>query len=276
VIETELRPRGPYSLRLSTMLATDASRRVEDGVLTARLPAGLARAWQRPEGTICVRAENEAALEQLRWCLALDDDHTEFLLRFRTDPLIGEATKQLRGLRPLRVPTVAQALLRAVAGQLIAASEARRIEHRVVRASTERRDGLHVPPSAADLGRWAPAQLHRYGLGTRRATALIRLCRTIDLEKLKSVPSANVSTRLQREPGLGPWSVGVVALEGLGRYDRGLARDLGLVKLLSAREGRWVEPEETDAMLDPYEEWAGLASVYMLKGFARGMVPLAA
>ena len=29
-------------------------------------------------------------------------------------------------------------------------------------------------------------------------------------------------------------------------------------------------------MLDPYEEWAGLASVYLLKGFSRGMVPLAA
>jgi 3-methyladenine DNA glycosylase/8-oxoguanine DNA glycosylase len=276
VIETELRARGPYSLRLSALLATDASRRLEDGVLTAELPEGRAVAWQRPDGAICVRAENERALEQLRWCLALDDDHTEFLLRFRTDPLIGEATRQLRGLRPIRTPTVAQALLRAVAGQLIAASEARRIERRVVRASTEARDGLHVPPSAADLGRWSPAQLHRYGLGTRRATALVRLCRTIDLEKLKRVPSDGVSVRLQREPGLGPWSVGVVALEGLGRYDKGLVRDLGLVKLLSAREGRWVEAEETDALLDPYEEWAGLASVYLLKGFSRGMVPLAA
>jgi 3-methyladenine DNA glycosylase/8-oxoguanine DNA glycosylase len=276
VIETELRPRGPYSLRLSALLASDASRRLEEGVLTAELPEGRAVAWQRPDGAICVRAENEPALERLRWCLALDDDHTEFLLRFRADPLIGEATRQLRGLRPVRTPTVAQALLRAVAGQLIAASEARRIERRVVRASTAVRNGLHVPPSAGDLGRWSPAQLHRYGLGTRRATALVRLCRTVDLEKLKRVPSDGVSTRLQREPGLGPWSVGVVALEGLGRYDKGLVRDLGLVKLLSAREGRWVEAEETDSLLDPYEEWAGLASVYLLKGFSRGMVPLAA
>jgi 3-methyladenine DNA glycosylase/8-oxoguanine DNA glycosylase len=276
VIETELRPRGPYSLRLSALLASDASRRFAEGVLTAELPEGRAVAWQRPDGAIRVRAESEAAVDRLRWCLALDDDHTEFLLRFRADPLLGEAIRQLRGLRPIRVPTVAQALLRAVAGQLIAASEARRIEQRVVRASTPKRDGLHVPPTAADLGRWAPAQLQRHGLGPRRATALVRLCRTIDLERLKHAPSEGVSTRLQRERGLGPWSVGVVALEGLGRYDKGLARDLGLVKLLSAREGRWVEAEETDALLEPYAEWAGLASVYLLKGYARGMVPLAA
>ena len=90
------------------------------------------------------------------------------------------------------------------------------------------------------------------------------------------MPSDGVATRLLREPGLGPWSVGVVSLEGLGRYDRGLARDLGLVKLLSALRGRWVEAEETDELLRPYGEWAGLASVYLLKGFSRGLVPLPA
>ncbi|HVV59829.1 MAG TPA: hypothetical protein VHC45_15820, partial [Gaiellaceae bacterium] len=72
----------------------------------------------------------------------------------------------------------------------------------------------------------------------------------------------------------GPWSVGVVCLEGLGRYERGLARDLGLVKLLSALKGRWVEAEETDELLAPYGEWAGLASVYLLAGYAAGLVPL--
>jgi len=276
LIEASLRPRGPYSLRLSTLHASDASRRVVDGVLTARLPEGRAAAWQRADGTVCIRAESEAAVERLRWCLALDDDHGEFLRRFRDDPLLGEATRRLRGLRPVRVPTVAQALLRAVAGQLIAASEARRIERRVVRAATAAADGLHAPPTAADLGRFAPAQLHRHGLGARRATALVRLCRTVDLERLKQADSAAVATRLGREPGLGPWSVGVVALEGLGRYDRGLARDLGLVKLLSALRGRRVEAEETDELLHPYGEWAGLASVYLLKANHSGIVPLAA
>jgi 3-methyladenine DNA glycosylase/8-oxoguanine DNA glycosylase len=279
LIEAVLRPRGPYSLRLSTLTASDACRRVEDGVLTARLPEGVASAWQRAEGTVCIRAESEAAVERMRWCLALDDDHSAFLERFRDDPLLREPIRRLHGLRPVRVPTVAQALLRALAGQLIAAAEARRIERRIVAAATaaETATGrLHAPPTAADFARFSPAQLCRHGLGSRRGSALVRLCRSIDLEKLKRAPAGAAAARLGRERGLGPWSVGVVALEGLGSYEHGLARDLGLVKLLASLRGRRVEAEETDELLEPYAEWAGLASVYLLRGFHRGLVPLAA
>ncbi|MBA2476044.1 MAG: hypothetical protein H0V40_08860, partial [Actinobacteria bacterium] len=31
---------------------------------------------------------------------------------------------------------------------------------------------------------------------------------------------------------------------------------------------------ETAELLEPYAEWAGLASVFLLKGFGRGLVPL--
>ena len=79
--------------------------------------------------------------------------------------------------------------------------------------------------------------------------------------------------RLERERGVGPWTVGVVALQGLGRYDAGLADDLGLVKLLASLRGRWPEPGETAELLELYGEWQGLASVYLLQGFKRGLVP---
>jgi 3-methyladenine DNA glycosylase/8-oxoguanine DNA glycosylase len=79
--------------------------------------------------------------------------------------------------------------------------------------------------------------------------------------------------RLRRERGVGPWSVGTIALQGLGRYDVGLVADLGLVKLLASLRGRWPEPAETAELLAPYGEWQGLASVFLLAGFARGLVP---
>jgi 3-methyladenine DNA glycosylase/8-oxoguanine DNA glycosylase len=65
----------------------------------------------------------------------------------------------------------------------------------------------------------------------------------------------------------------VIALQGLGRYDAGLVGDLGLVKLQAALEGRWPDAAETATLLEPYGEWQGLASVFLLRGFERGWVP---
>lgn len=278
VIRAELRPKGPYSLRLSGRHASDATRVVGDGTYRATVRVGQrlerVHALQRPEGTIVVAAESDAGVDHVRFALGLDDDHSEFLERFAGDPLLGESVRQLRGLRPMRTGTVAQALLRAVAGQLIQASRARQIERTIVRATTPELGGLHAPPTCADLARRSPAELGRLGLGARRAAALIRLCRTLELERLKTVPTAKVVSRLTRERGLGPWSVGVVCVEGLGRYEFGLYRDLGLAKLASALWGRWVEPEESDELLAPYGEWSGLACVYLLTGYARGLIPL--
>ena len=277
-VRAELRPQGPYSLRVSGRHASDATRVVADGIYRATVRVDdrleLVQATQRADGTIVVVAESDAGVDHVRFALALDADHSEFLHRFADDPLLGETLRRVRGLRPMRTGTVAQALLRAVAGQLIQASRARQIERTIIRAATPEHAGLHAPPTSADLARFSPAQLGRLGLGARRAACLIRLCRSFDLERLKQQPSAAVAARLGRERGLGPWSVGVICIEGLGRYEHGLARDLGLAKLASALWGRWAEPEEADVLLEPYGEWAGLASVYLLTGFNRGFIPL--
>ena len=277
-VRAELRPKGPYSLRVSGRGASDATRVVVDGTYraTIRVDERLERvqALQRADGTVVVAADSDAGVDHVRFVLGLDDDHSEFVRRFAADPLLGETLRHVRGLRPVRTATVAQALLRAVAGQLILASRARQIERTVIRRATPELDGLHAAPTCDDLARFSPAQLGALGLGARRASALVRLCRSLDLETLKSKPTEAVALRLERERGLGPWSVGVICLEGLGRYERGLARDLGLVKLASALWGRYVEADETDELLVPYSEWAGLASVYLLAGFGRGLVPL--
>ena len=274
MVAADLRPRGPYSLALSARGASDATRTFRDGTLTAMLPAGRGVAWQRPDGVVSLRATGEEALDQLRFCLGVDDDHTPFVLRFRRDPTIGPTVRHLRGLRPIRLATVAQALLRALCGQLILASEARAMERKIIRAATTRQDGLNTPPTTADLARFSPAELRRLGLHARRGATLARLTRAVELERLKEQPTAAVADRLQRERGLGPWSVGVVCLEGLGRFERGLQGDLGLVKLLGEMRGRRVEGWETAELLEPYGEWAGLASVYLLAGYAGGLVPV--
>jgi 3-methyladenine DNA glycosylase/8-oxoguanine DNA glycosylase len=275
MVVADVRPRGPYSLGLSARLAGDATRTFRDAIFDAELTSGRAVAWQRPDGTLHVRATGEEAFEEMRFCLGIDDDHTAFVLRFQRDPFIGRAVRMLRGMRPLRTATVAHALLRALCGQLILASEARATERRIVEAATERRTGWrHAPPTAGDLTSLSPAKLRALGLHARRGATLVRLC-AWEPERLKEQPTAAVADRLERERGIGPWSVGVVCLEGLGRFERGLEGDLGLVKLLGAMRGRRVEGWETAELLEPYGEWAGLASVYMLTGWARGLLPVA-
>jgi 3-methyladenine DNA glycosylase/8-oxoguanine DNA glycosylase len=280
MLELAVSPRGPYSLRLSAGRSSDSTRRCREDRMVAvfRVEGSVewAGARQRPDGRMELEAMSEASLERLRFMLGLDEDHTPFLRRFSDDPLLRSPIRFLRGLRPVRVGTVTHALLRAVCGQLIQASHARAIERKVVRALGEEAWGLHAPLTPAELGRPAPAELQRLGLSARKAATLVRLCRTVDVERLRRLDTPAVATRLERERGLGPWSVGVVFLEGLGRYDRGLVGDLGLIKLCSALYGRWADAADTEELLAPYGEWAGLASVYLLGGFARGLLPIPA
>jgi 3-methyladenine DNA glycosylase/8-oxoguanine DNA glycosylase len=258
VVEELVTPTGPYRLRLMA----------RSGLWRGRLTGGrIATAWQRPDGRLVVRAPDEPSLATARFMLALDDDTAPFHERFARDPLIGASARALVGYRPLRRATVTHAVVRAMCGQLVEARRALALERAVARAC-----GEEVVTQAA-LRRLSPVDLRSLGLAQPRATTLHRLTASIDLEGLRAHPTPAVSSRLQRERGVGPWSVGVIALEGLGRYDRGLVGDLSLVKLYAALTGRWVEGPETAALLAPYEEWQGLAGEVLLLGWARGLVP---
>jgi 3-methyladenine DNA glycosylase/8-oxoguanine DNA glycosylase len=275
-LETTIFPRPPYSLALSARMKSDATRFLRDGVLTMVFEAegAPARAFvrQRADGSLAVRIEGsatQAALEKLRFVLAADDDHTEFLRRFERDPIVGRATRELKGLRPLRTATVTHALLKTVCEQLIQAKAARRLENRLVRLAASEHEGLRLPPTRRTFEPFTRAELARYGLVARKASALLRLTHDLDPERLHGVSTAAAAARIERERGLGPWSAGMICLYGLGRFERGLVGDLGLIKLCKVLRGRPADADDTRELLEPYGEWAGLASVYLLASFPK-------
>jgi DNA-3-methyladenine glycosylase II len=269
-VEIALRPRGPYSLADSAG-RPDPTRRYRGGVLDMALPtpAGPARVrvWQRRDGELAARiaaADTGAALDALRFALAVDVDHAPFLQVAASDRLLRDVVRRRPGRRPARLGTVAHALVRAVCGQLITAREAMRIEWRLI-ASVCAADGdLRRPPAAAEIARLSAAHAERAGLSPRRAAALVRVGRTLDLERLRTVPAQAAVDRLCAEPGLGPWSAGVIAGQGLGSYAHGPVGDLGLIKLCSALLGRRALADDTAELLCRYGEWAGLAGAHLL------------
>ncbi|MDQ3871590.1 MAG: hypothetical protein M3301_08260 [Chloroflexota bacterium] len=139
------------------------------------------------------------------------------------------------------------ALLEAICGQLIQAKAARLREARLLRLAGEPYAGLRLPPTRATFARFSPAELERHGLVRRKANALTRLSRERDPELFRGFGSQQVAARLVRERGLGPWSAAMVALHGLGRYDLGLVRDLGLIKICLQLRGRRAFPRQRAA-----------------------------
>jgi len=258
MLEDVVTPRGPYRLQLMCRSGAWAGPLVDGSTATAR---------QRPDGRVVISAGTADGLDQARFMLALADDTSGFHDRFDRDPLLGPASRALRGYRPLRLATVTHAALRAMCGQLIEARRAVAIERSILRQ-------LGTAVATRDrLVTLNPAELRRHGLAASRASALVRLVRSLDLERLREHDTDVVLRRLRRERGIGPWSVGVIAIEGLGRYDHGLVGDLGLVKLLASLRGRRVDAAETAALLAPYEEWQGLAGQLLMLGWSKGLIP---
>jgi len=272
VIVTRLRPAPPYDLRLSAGGSAGGTRRWQGSVLVMALhtPAGPARAAvrQRADGEIeaVVRGPDAAsAVDALRFALAIGDDHAPFLRRARRDPRMAPVSVRRAGYRPARRGTVAQSVITAACGQLVTGREAARMEREIVAmASTRADDGLVQPPTSADMAALQPARAVASGLAARRAGAMTRVARSIDLERLREVPTDRMTARITREPWLGPWSAGVIGTYGMGRFDAPVVGDLGLMRILAAETGRWPDADETRALVDRYEEWSGLASAYLL------------
>lgn len=292
-VRIEVRPRWPF--RLSRRTGLDGVAQVRGGVLHRLLHLGqeavsIRVAQLGPDrvlfGARAPRREvAEWGLERMRLALGVDQDLSEFYERFRFDPLIGRSVRANPGLRVSARPDPFEALTWAICEQLIeyerAALIERRLTHRLGRRCPQ--TGLRDSPDAAVLALQAPALLASMDLSPGRSMTLIRAAREVASGRVDLLAADHERgwRRLRRIPGIGSWTLQMLALTGQGRLDQLPAGDLAYIKLV----GRLLNDDprsrssedEVNEFFARFAPWAGLAGLHALRsGGSGGALRLAA
>ena len=236
------------------------------------------------------RTEEAAAegIARMRFATGVDDDLRPFYDEFKDDPLIGRAVRAFPRLRVRRRPVPWEALFAAITEQLIEFERAVSIQRRMIAAFGVRcpETGLRDGPEPAAIAGVAPARLVSFDLAPKRAIALRRAAAEVaagraDLERAMGAPAGSglaeaAARRLLRIPEIGPWTVEMTALHGLGRHDVIAAGDLGYIKmvgtLLTGHPKARAEVAEVRELFAPYGAWKGLAGEYLRYAWARRLV----
>jgi 3-methyladenine DNA glycosylase/8-oxoguanine DNA glycosylase len=289
-VRVEVRPASPF--KLPRKLGKDGVTRRRGDVIERLLhdeqgePVVVRVAQTAPDGVLFgarapSRKSAEHGIARMRFALGVDDDLRECCRRYARDPLIGGSVRARPWLRVGRRPEPFEALVWAVCEQLIEYDRAAAIQSRLVtrlgrrwsgnagRAGEAWASGLRDLPTAAKLAETAPAALESCQLSGARAIALRKVAREVasGRVRLQGEEPERGWRRLRAIPGIGGWTVEMLALRGQGRYDQLPAGDLGLMKLvgriLSGGDPRVrASEDEVRKMFEPYGEWAGLAAVH--------------
>jgi 3-methyladenine DNA glycosylase/8-oxoguanine DNA glycosylase len=285
-LREEVTPSGPFRLPRRTGL--DGLMKHRGGVLERLLHYGqepvLVRVAQPAPDRVLLGARSTSreavahGIARMRFTLGVDEDLRPFLRRFSGDELIGRSLRKRPWLRVGRRPEPFEALVWAICEQLIEYERAAAIERRVV-ARLGRRwvgwDGgesrLGDLPTPAVLAGAPPALLRSMDLADSRAITMLRAAKEVAACRVDLADPDHERgwRRLRAIPGIGPWTVEMLALHGQGRHDQIPAGDLGLLKLVGRMLGGGdpraiAEEGQVREFFAPYGEWAGLAAAHMM------------
>ncbi len=230
-------------------------------VLSLHTPAGGASLRAEHQGDrLEVAAWGDGAdwaLEGAAGLLGCLDDRAGF---DPPDGIVRRLHRDADGLRIPRTGRVLDALVPAVLSQRVTGFEAKRAYRLLVERWGEPAPGptgvllAPAPQVIAELGYY---DLHVLGVEKKRADALKRVCaHATRLEALATAEPAELRSRLEALPGVGPWTSAEVSRAVLGDPDAVSVGDFHLKHLVS-----WAlasEPRGTDdRMLQLLEPYAG-------------------
>jgi len=201
------------------------------------------------------------ALDAVPGLAGLLDDPSALVV---ASPLLRDLQRRHAGLRLPRSGQLVLHLAAAVTEQKVTGTEAHAAWAGLLRGHGElapypgpAAPRLRLPPTTAILASIRYFELHRVGLERRRAEVLAAIGRRgAEIETLTTLAPGEAMARLQRIPGIGPWSAAEAVRLAFGDPDAVSVADAHLPDLVAWALAR--EPRGDDArMLELLAPYAG-------------------
>jgi AraC family transcriptional regulator of adaptative response / DNA-3-methyladenine glycosylase II len=202
-----------------------------------------------------------ALLQRLRQGLDLDADPA------LVDPLLAALPgAPVAGIRVPGAMDGFEAAVRVVLGQQVTVAAARTLGARLVAALGEPITTPHAGlsllfPDALRVAGADPAQIGRLGIVRQRVRALQALATEVVAGRIELHPAAPLAPTLdalRALPGIGEWTVQLIALRALGWPDAFPATDIGVLEALAPRLGGR-DAKAAEAASQAWRPWRGYA-----------------
>ena len=203
-------------------------------------------------------------------------DFDRFYAVASKDATMRTIAEKLRGLRPIRPPTIFESVIIAMTEQQISLHAAIAIRSRMIQryGDTVTRRGriFYSFPTPESLARAKRAGLRRVGLSASKARCVSEFSKRIandefDLNRLKKMDDDQVVAELTKFRGIGEWTAKYTLVRGMGRANSLPADDLGIRRAVSEAyfKGRSVSAEEVRVTLtEKFAPYSGIAAFYLM------------
>ncbi len=207
--------------------------------------------------------------------LGLEVDLKCFYRMAARDLNLRALAERFRGLKPVRFPTVFEALANAFACQQFTLTAGLQLLNRLARRGTvavETDAGKTFGfPEPADLLGLSPAAFRKLGFSRQKTRAFRELSRRIlardlVLETLKTLSNKDAMNFLLTLRGVGRWTAEYVLLRGLGRLDVFPGDDVGAQNHLRKwlRRRKRMDYASVKKILQRWQPYAGLVYFHLL------------
>lgn len=246
------------------------AERTKEGPATVRMRHGgdrvLAEAWGPGAERLIERVPSICGL----------DNQGVLALEF-SQPRLRDLKMTMVGYRTGRTGEVFASLVSTALGQKITGTNARRslfgIAYRWGERAPGPRDDLRLLPQPRELERRPWYEYSRLGIERKRADLVRRIAsRASALGRAAHMSGPDAQAHLEKLPGIGPWTSGVVVGGPLGDPDVVPIGDYHLPNCVSWMMTR--EPRSTDArMMELLEPYKGLRGMVARMSMASGDWP---